>query len=337
MFKHCTPARPPSRPRLPRARSAVLLCPLLLPAVGRGAEVIVPFDPANATSTAIIVSGGYDTPHGLALHSGTSPSWTIGDSLGTHFLVPTFQSNYSAATANTGLAGSAVTLGYDANFPPTIDNRRDAIQLGWGSGWGLANQADSNDLAIFEAATSEAFAVRLHVDTTGWTAWRYTPYENVYNTPNDATVTLIDFDDFGVGPSGIITALQITNLLITDTVDTLIDDLQNPDGLGWGAVSFDPNNTYDFEPGRFSTSQTLWVPFESTKFDPDIQYVVGLHSLTAGTYGSISAAPFTLPLSPLFAPATQAAAPAPGTLALMLALLAWPWRRSRQPGRKLAV
>jgi len=343
MSNQCTLSPPPPRPRRPRALSAVLLCPLLLPAVGQGAPVPVagvPFNTANATSTAIIVSGGYSTDHGNALHSGTSPSWTIADSLGTRFLVPTFQSNYSAATPNRGLAGSAVTLGHDANFPQTSSNPRDAIQLGWGAGFGLANQS-GKDLAIFEAATSEAFGVRLYLNALGWTNWRYTPDQNDYDGDNDATATLIEFDDFNdfdqdeVWPGAVVTAIQICNLLVDDRVDTQILGTPLADAVGQGTVYF--NGAAAFKPGRYSTSQGKWVPFEPTKFDPDIQYVVGLHDLTAETYDSIPAATFTLPLSPLFAPATQAAAPAPSTLALMLALLGWPWWRSRQPRRELAV
>lgn len=323
-------------PRLPRALIALPLWSALILAPGKGHAAIVAvagvtFDTANAVTSAIIVSGGYDTIHGPALHSGTSPSWTIPDSLGTRFLVPTFQSNYSADSANTGLPGSAVTLGHDANFPQTSSNPRDAIQLGWDAGKGVANLA-GNDLAIFEAATSEALGARLYVDGSGWKNWRYTPYQNLYDTANDATATLIDFTDFGVGENAVVTAIEICNLLIDDRVDTLIEG-----ALGQGTVHFDGSALY--QPGRFSTSQNTWVPFESTKFDPDIQYVVGLHDLAAGSGGTIPAGSFTLPLSPLFVPATQAAAPAPSSLALLTPFLVWPFlwaygrRRATDAGR----
>ncbi|AUB79969.1 hypothetical protein [Candidatus Thiodictyon syntrophicum] len=315
-------------PRVPHALLALPLCSALslAPGSGRSAPASVAgidFDTDNVTTSTDIVSGGYDTNHGTALHSGTSPSWTIPDSLGTRFLVPTFQSTYSADSATTGRPGSAVTLGHDANFPPTSGNPRDAIQLAWSDGKGLAN-LPGPDLAIFEAATSEAFGARLYLDTLGWTNWRYTPDHEVYSTDNDATATLIDFDDFNDfdvltdWPDAVVTAIQICNLLIDDLVDTQIEGT-----LGKGTVHF--GGTTGYLPGRYSSSQDKWVPFESTKFDPDIQYVVGLHDLVAGSGGIIPPAPFTLPLSPLFAPATQAAAPAPAPLALLVPFLVWPW------------
>ena len=222
------------------------------------------------------------------------------------------------------MAGTAVTLGQDPDFPQTSTNPRDIIQLGWGSGTGLANAA-GHDLAIYEAATSEAFGVRLQVAGTAWTGWRYTPYQRPYDTLNDATLTLIEFDDFGVAGSAIVTALEITNLLVGDTVDTLIvaADL-NPDGLGSGNLTFDGSGPYS--PGRFSSSQGVWVPFEDTKFDPDIQYVVGLHSLSSGAFATSSPASYSLPLSPRFAAATVV--PVPPSLVLLVPGLAWALRRA---------
>ena len=323
MTNQHTGSRSPLRRRVARALIALTLCSALslAPGSGRAATVAgITFNPADAVTSAIIVSGGYATPWGVALHSGTSPSWTVPNSLGTRFQVPTFQSNYSAAASTTGLAGSAVTLGHDANFPQTSSNPRDIIRLGWTDGQGIANLS-GNDLAIFEAATSEALGVRLHVDTQGWTTWRYTPYERLYDTLNDATATLIDFNAFGIGTSAVVTAIEICNLLITDRVDELIEG-----ALGKGTLYFDGSALY--QPGRFSTSQDSWVPFEATKFDPDIQYVVGLHDLAAGSGGAIPAASFALPLSPLFAPATQAAAPTPSPLVLLAPFLVWTWWRA---------
>ncbi|HYN79677.1 MAG TPA: hypothetical protein VES73_17995 [Lamprocystis sp. (in: g-proteobacteria)] len=315
----------PIRTGIDRLRAAFCLLPIwsvlmLLSGAGQAAIMVVAgvtFDTANAISTAIIVSGGYDSPRGNALHSGTSPSWDVPDALGTRFLVPTFQSSAGTSPTYTGLPGSAVTLGHDANFPQTSNNPRDMIQVGWGATRGLANLSGA-DLAIFEAATSEAYGVRLYADNTAaWTNWRYTPYQSAYDAANDATPTLIDFSDFGVGTSAVVTALEITNLLISDRVDTPITGT-----LGKGTVRFDGVGNY--QPGRYSTSQGQWVEFESTKFDPDIQYVAGLHDLTMGSFGAIPAASFVLPLSPNFAPATPSDAPAPPTLALLAPLLFWP-------------
>jgi len=285
----------------------------------------VSFDPANATSTAIIVNGGYATPFGTALHSGTSPDWSVGTSLGALFQVPPFQFNYDPSQPVAGEPGSAVTLGHDERFPKTWLNDRDAIRLGWGDGHGLGN-GDGADLAIFEAATSEAFAVRLHGVDTGWSYWRYTPYLNEYDAANDATPTLIEFGDFGLGATEVVNALEIANLLDTDTVDTAIAGTV---GLGYGTVYFGGSAQEDqnLTPARYSSSRSLWLPFESTKFDPDIQYAVGLHPIVqSGVPVELSATSAPARLMLPYRAAT--AMPEPGTLVLALALLPLVARRA---------
>jgi hypothetical protein len=236
----------------------------------------------------VVTGGGYHTAHdaaaGIALPSNTSADWGAGDSLGTFFQRPAFQSGYSAAAPVRGAPGTAATLGQDPGFPPAI-NGREIIQLTWGSGFGLADGA-GDDLAIFEQATSEAFAVRAHVtgSTPGWSAWFYTPYEQeTYDADYDATPTLIDLAvDLALGAGAVINALEITNLTAADTVADEIDN----SGFGRGQVTFDGGS--GFAPGRWSGSRQAWVGFEAGKYDPDIQYVVALHDIEDAVSGEIS-------------------------------------------------
>lgn len=246
------------------------------------------FDTDNAVTTGYISGGGYVTDFDTGLHSGSSLDWSAGNALGTLFQVPTFQYNYSSSAPVHGEPRSSVTLGQDADFPKMSGNERDIILLGWGAGNGLVNQA-GNDLAVFEQATSEAFAVRVHDTANGWSQWYQQIYENVGLEPsaleNDTTPTLFDLSDLGLGPGAIINALEITNLLAGDTVGTSLGG-----GLGFGSVYFGGSSTpgQNYTPARYSSSQAQYVAYEAGKFDPDIQYVVGLHDLVSGVSSDIN-------------------------------------------------
>jgi len=150
----------------------------------------------------------------------------------------------------------------------------------------------------------------------GWSVWFYIPYENVYDSANDATPTLVDLDA-DLGLAGVtINAIELTSLVSVDTVETQISDT----GLGLGRVTFG-GASGGFKPGRDSSSQRKWVPFESTKFDPDIQYVVGLHDLVACASCTISEpGEPTAGSAPtrVAATGTPAAVPVLGTLPLLL-------------------
>lgn len=291
----------------------------------------VTFDPVNATTTAAVVSMGYHTDWGPALPSDTSADWSIGNSLGSQFLRPAFQSGYSPSTPVYGAPGTAVTLGQEPGFPLS-NNTREIIRLTFGGGHGLADGV-GDDLAIFEQATSELFALSVHValgGPVGWSDWFYVPYESAYDSANDATPTLVDFDtDLGlVGVT--INAIEIASLAPADTVDTQIAGA--PAGLGRGRVTFG-GASGGLTPARYSSSQGQWVPFELTKFDPDIQFVVGLHDLVPGDFSSVSTVPAAMNGSaPARAPATGTPADVPlvSPLALLLTglpLLAWLRRR----------
>jgi hypothetical protein len=216
-------------------------------------------------------------------------------------------------------------LGQDSAFPQTSLNERDIIHLSWSNGRGLANQTGVADLAVFEAATSEAFALRVHSTGTGggayWSAWYYTPYSHSVlqsALDNDTTPTLFDLDAMGLGDGEVINALEITNLLIDDTVDTVIDEISDHAEVFFGGSSTTGQN---HSPLRYSSSQAAFVNYESSKFDPDIQYVVGLHDLQTGVTGTVSSITSGLGLSaPTRLSATQVASVSAPASPLLFAL-----------------
>ncbi len=297
----------------------------------------VTFDSDWATTTAEVTGGGYstsfDAPYNRALPSSTSADWEVGNSLGTAFQRPSFQPGYSAGAVQTGDAGTAATLGQDPDFPDT-SNEREIIQLGWGDGNGLT-EGNGYDLAIFEQATSEAFALRVHLTgtTPAWSAWYYIPDDNVYDADADATPTRIDLSaDLGLGAGIVINALEITNLIVGDVVADQIDAT----GFGRGEVTFaedDPQG--GFAPGRWSSSGGVWKGFEAGKYDPDIQYVVALRALTPNVSDSVTSTTTTTLFSQ---PARLAAAGGPlplpgGGPLLFIGLAAMAWSRRLLPPR----
>ncbi len=274
--------------------------------------VPVPMDTDNATTTAKVSSGGYLTPHAppydLALPSMTSDKWTIGTSLGAQIQVPPFQDGYNTLTPTLGSAATGATLGQDPHFPPA-GNPRDILRLTWGDGNGLTNET-GNDLAVFEQATSEAFAVRVHQESGTWSNWIYNLHTGVYDSGLDSTATLFDLASFGAGFT-LINALEVTNLIDGDTVGTPLSG-----NLGFGQVVFKNEGTpAPYVPGRWSSSENKYVAFTAGKYDPDIQYLVGLHNIQGGVSNVISA--FTAG-SPLSSPAWAAPTETPEPPALVM-------------------
>ena len=160
----------------------------------------VMFDPANGTTRASIVSGGYVTPNGLSLCSGRSDDWvpaaTMGQSLGTFFRVPMFQPEYDGSD-RFGDVGSSVTLGSDPSAIAGLDHALDIISTRWANGIGLRNDA-GNDLAIFEKGTSKVYAIRVRDHGTGaWTSWYYKIF-NQTDAMQFTTSTEYDLIDLGV-------------------------------------------------------------------------------------------------------------------------------------------
>ncbi|MHA1113146.1 MAG: hypothetical protein ACTSRY_01385, partial [Alphaproteobacteria bacterium] len=232
----------------------------------------ITFDTDDATTTASLVSGGYATAHGSGLWSGSTRDFPVASSVGTFFQRPTYQSGYDPSVPVFGGAGSSVTLGHDPKIAG-ITNPRDTIQLTWG-GMEVSNGA-GDDLVIFEQATSEAFAIRVHDTGTGdWTGWFYQVFEPVFDAAADATPTLFDLSDLGLGVGAAIDAIEVTNLTEADRVDTEISGT----GLGYGFVDFG-GGAGGFAPARWSLSSGTYKSFEPGKYDPDIQYVAALRSV----------------------------------------------------------
>jgi len=281
-----------------------------------------------ATTTAEITGGGYASgfaaPDDKALPSYTSHDWSYGNSLGTYFYRPSFQPGYSATAPVPGDPRTGATLGQDPGFPAT-SSTRDFIRLTWGSGNGVSDVAGEDDLGIFEQATSEAFAVSVHVtagDTLGWTNWFYLPYayasdgSGIYDQTNDATPTWIDLSgDLGLATGVVINAIEITNLIAADTVETPIGST----GFGLGRVLFE--NSSGYAPGRWSSSQQAWTGYGADKYDPDIQYVMALRPLSSGVSSVISAVDLG-PSAPVRPPPVGAAVPLPPVAMLLLPGLA---------------
>ena len=254
----------------------------------------VMFDPANGTTQASIVSGGYATPpYGPALFSGGSDDWvppaTMGQSLGTFFRVPMFQPEYDG-TDRFGDVGSSVTLGSDPGAIAGLTNTLDVISTRWANGVGLVN-GDKNDLAVFEKDTSEAYAIRVHNHTTGeWTRWYYQIF-NQTDAVQFTTPTEFELTDLGVNPGQVIDEVEIRNLRPEDTVASSIYDLDEfdenlipgLDALGFGFVTLG-GAINEFTPAR-RRSDPLNAPvgFEAGKYDPDIQFVVALNPLVIAT------------------------------------------------------
>jgi len=310
---------------------------LAIPASAAAVSVFgVEFDPANGTSQAWVTSGGYETPNGVALFSGGSDDWVpqppndpvdaaVGRSLGTYFLVPTFQPEYDG-TEKFGNTGSSVTLGADpkisalSNQGDIDENDRDIIFTRWSDGFGLAN-GDGDDLAIFEKATSEAYAIRVHNATIGaWTPWYY----EIFNAtgPSDyATPTVYDLSHLGVGTGEVINGLEITNLNPDDEVAVSNGVFDGTTELGFGEVIFGGSDS-GYAPARWSSSSPSgFKAYEAQKFDPDILFVVGLTAglseVTADIVSSFDSGPAAATAPERVGP-TPALVPVPPALLLLL-------------------
>ena len=269
--------------------STLALCTLVVggPATAAMINVVgVEFDPANGTTQASISSGGYATDFGLGLFSGGSDDWvpgsimpvpsTIGTSLGTYFQVPSFQAEYDPMAPRLGNPGSSVTLGTDL---PTLTNPRDTIITSWASGFGIRNSAGA-DLAIFEKDTSEAYAIRVRNAQTGsWTPWYYEIF-NQTAAIQFTTATVYELTDLGVGSGEIIDAVEIINLTPDDIVSQSTGEFDGGIELGFGVVTFDGGD--GIKPARRRSAPDMELRrFEDGKYDPDIQFVVGLRNVSA--------------------------------------------------------
>lgn len=325
-----------------RVMSLILISSVWALAVPTSAATVsvfgVEFDPSNGTTQAWVTSGGYGLPNnGVGLFSGGSDDWVpqspnvpidapVGRSLGTYFLVPTFQPEYDG-TEKFGNVGSSVSLGADpkiselSNQGDIDENDRDIIFTRWADGFGLAND-DGDDLAIFEKATSEAYAIRVHNWTEGaWTPWYY----EIFNEtgPFDfATPTEYDLSDLGVGPGQVINGVEITNLNPDDEVVTSKGEFDGMTELGFGEVIFGGSDTGYAPARRSSSAPSGFKAYEEGKFDPDILFVVGLaaglteiddnNMVTSFDFGAAGAS------TPLRFGPTPAAVPVPPALILML-------------------
>jgi hypothetical protein len=254
----------------------------------------VTFDSGSAVTTGAIVEGSYpDLVNGNpALYSSSSafdffeaPNTTVANH--TASLFRSWRSGlYAPARSN-------VTLGYDPalvdpNHPFNATHLRDTLQLTWGGS--LLGNTAGNDLAVFEQASQEAFAVRARVSGGSFTGWYFNipgPRQDndgtLSSSSGHGSATLFDLADLGVGDGAFIDMVELRNMRPEDNVSN---------AGGYGFVTFDAQLAGN-KPHR--TDGSL---FPAGDFDPDIEYVVGLHHV--------------LP---------PANTPEPGTLALLAANL----------------
>jgi hypothetical protein len=290
------------------AWAAVLFCAASLAGPARAAVMTVAgvtFDTGNAVQTLEMVSGvslggdpvttGYATPHGDALWSGTTPDFPAA-SLGALVQRPVFQPGYDPGSPAPGAAGTAVSLGSDPDISG-LTQERNVIRLTFGEeSPGVLNRLTNHggyDLAIFEQATTEAYAIRVRnasgaggAEDDGWSAWMYKVAETIYDSGTDSTATLFELGAFGiVEEQDVIDIIEITNLTVDDRIAFTGTELAA--GLGEGEVVFNAEAGYD--PARWSESSAGYKSFESFKFNPDIQYVVGLHNLNNPPAGDTEA------------------------------------------------
>lgn len=159
-------------------------------------------------------------------------------------------------------------LGFNPGFSTSVNlgNQvdRSIIELNWGEGMGLTNAA-GNDLVLYENGSwlaPEAFAVAVRkAGEKSFTEFRY-EFSDGFAFEADVFATGFDLTDFGLGANEAIDAIRITNLLATDKVS-------GSDGQGFLGGNYDPLT------GSSGTGK-----YETSRFDPDITYVVGLHKPT---------------------------------------------------------
>lgn len=113
---------------------------------------------------------------------------------------------------------------------------RHGIQASWSGGEQLINGA-GDDFVIYESSTGtaisgrEAYMVRLGLADGSYTGWRYEIVDSVeayLGSTDGATATAFDLSSFGITDSGVISAIQIANMIAADRVD----------GAGFGNVNF---------------------------------------------------------------------------------------------------
>jgi hypothetical protein len=214
-----------------------------------------------------------------------------------------------------GEAGTAVTLGAGDPGVPGLTQTRNIIQLTFGEqSPGVANTLTNHsgfDLAIFEQHTTEAFAIRMHnADGTGgalndgWSNWIYQVAETTFDAAADGAATLFELGDFGIlEEQDVIDMLEITNLTANDRI-ALTGTVLAP-GFAEGEVVF--NAEAGLAPGRWSESAAAYKGFGADKFNPDIQYVVGLHNLNNPPSGNPPDNPVPAPGGALFVAAAALA------------------------------
>lgn len=147
---------------------------------------------------------------------------------------------------------------------------RHGIQASWSGGQQLVN-GTGEDFVIYESSTGtaisgrEAYMVRLGLADGSYTGWRYEIVDNAeayLGSTDGATATAFDLSSFGIADGGLISAIQIANLIAADRVD----------GAGFGNVNF-------LGVGNAPLSSLGGVAFGSGARDPDPLYVGILGSL----------------------------------------------------------
>lgn len=204
----------------------------------------------------------------------------------------TFSSaGYTWDSANSVKSGSIISgagsFGFDANFfggSPEVANStvgsilglnpgvstsvnlgnsttRSIIELNWGDGMSLENAVGQKDFVIYENGNTDPEAYAVAVRKVGQSNFTEFLFNFADGVDTNVYGTAFDLSDFGIADGESIDAIRITNLIATDKVT-------GSDGRGFLGGSYDPLM------GLLGGMS----PFDDTKFDADITYVVGLHA-----------------------------------------------------------
>ncbi len=233
------------------------------------------FNQLNAPDTGTLLGGG-QTLGGAVFSSGyaTNPTAEINFPSATNV-------DFNSARALAPLVGLVPSSVKAINLPQGNNGTttRHGIEVSW-SNRGLPNKS-GNDLVIYESGsnsnTVEGIMIRARVNTNNWTDWYYFAPTNFQSTgflSEGLFAFSYDLSKMGLTTNDFIDRVQLANLMQADRIETAFPtDVGGGVLVGEGKVVFDNSSTNLPDAGPFDGNRR----FDSTTYDPDPLYVVGLH------------------------------------------------------------